>query len=115
MGRKALLYLDRPQIFTCLKCGTHLSSAEQILSKQFHGRGGKAYLFHSAVNVSVGPLERRSLLTGMHTVCDIFCKRCDDCVGWKYHAAEEESQQYKVGKFILEKTRLGKEDWPPKP
>ena len=111
MGRKIKDYLDCNNIYNCLNCGTHLSSKDQILSKAFHGRGGKAYLFHLAINVSVGPLEQRNLLTGMHTVCDIFCNGCGECVGWKYHAAEEEREQYKVGKFILEKTRLGKEDW----
>jgi hypothetical protein len=31
------------------------------------------------------------------------------CLGWKYVAAEEESQRYKVGKFILEEKRVCRE------
>ncbi|KAI4746929.1 yippee-domain-containing protein [Aureobasidium sp. EXF-12298] len=44
----------------------------------------------------------RQLVTGAHTVSDISCAQCGSVLGWKYVAAEEESQQYKVGKFILE-------------
>jgi Yippee zinc-binding/DNA-binding /Mis18, centromere assembly len=31
---------------------------------------------------------------------------CGSVLGWKYVAAEEDSQQYKVGKFILETKRV---------
>jgi len=36
---------------------------------------------------------------------------CDALVGWKYEEAFEESQKYKEGRFILEKTKLMKIDW----
>lgn len=39
------------------------------------------------------------LMTGLHTVCDVFCTRCDNPVGWTYLQAFEESQKYKEGKF----------------
>lgn len=32
-------------------------------------------------------------------------------VGWKYEEAFEESQKYKVGKFILEKPKIDKAEW----
>jgi hypothetical protein len=44
----------------------------------------------------------RQLVTGAHTVADLECKICGNVLGWKYVAAEEENEQYKVGKFILE-------------
>ena len=47
----------------------------------------------------------RHLVTGMHTVADVSCALCGSILGWKYVAAEEESQRYKVGKFILETRR----------
>lgn len=31
---------------------------------------------------------------------------CDSVLGWKYVEAEEESQRYKVGKYILETKRV---------
>ena len=108
MGRKIKDYLDCNNIYNCLNCGTHLSSND-LFSKAFHGRGGKAYLFHLAINVSVGPLEQRNLLTGMHTVCDIFCNGCGGVLDGSI-TQRKKREQYKVGKFILEKTRLGKED-----
>ena len=47
-------------------------------------------------------------MTGMHTVADIRCagETCGSVLGWKYVAAEDESQKYKVGKFILECGRV---------
>lgn len=36
------------------------------------------------VNVSVGEREERMMMTGLHTVADIFCVGCGSIVGWKY-------------------------------
>ena len=36
------------------------------------------------VNIITGQKEQRILLTGLHTVCDIYCKGCNNNVGWKY-------------------------------
>jgi len=85
------------------------------------------------VNITVGEKEERLMMTGMHTVVDIFCVGCGASVGWKYvrsllhysflisfcifssisgchqipclfqEAAHEKSQKYKEGKFILER------------
>jgi hypothetical protein len=38
----------------------------------------------SSVNVTPGVKEDRMMMTGMHTVCDIFCVGCGSIVGWKY-------------------------------
>jgi len=46
------------------------------------------------------------MTTGMHAVADIYCARCLRVVGWKYMEAFEQSQKYKEGKFILERTKL---------
>ena len=45
-------------------------------------------------------------MTGAHTVGDISCAQCGSVLGWKYIAAAEESQRYKVGKFILETKKV---------
>ncbi|KAL0426253.1 UNVERIFIED_CONTAM: protein yippee-like [Sesamum latifolium] len=74
--------------------------------QSFHCRHGKAYLFDKVVNVTVGEKEERMMMTGMHTVVDIFCVACGSIVGWKYEAAHEKSQKYKVGKFILERFKV---------
>lgn len=48
----------------------------------------------------------RELLTGMHVVADVSCTICGVTLGWKYVDAKEQSQKYKVGKFILEMKRV---------
>jgi hypothetical protein len=45
-------------------------------------------------------------VTGQHIVSDISCQVCGSTLGWKYVEASEESQKYKVGKFILETKRI---------
>lgn len=39
-------------------------------------------------------------------VADITCAVCRAKVGWKYIDAKEESQKYKIGKFILETQKV---------
>ena len=45
-------------------------------------------------------------MTGQHTVSDVSCSICGTVLGWKYVEAAEESQKYKVGKYILETKRI---------
>lgn len=37
----SMIYLDGPQVYSCAKCRTHLTSHDEIISKSFHGRHGK--------------------------------------------------------------------------
>lgn len=108
----------------CSKCGAELCLKAQIISKGFTGRHGRAYLVSaeptaSAVSMSGSTSQAESLpntvmqrpvprqyVTGLHTVCDISCAFCGSVLGWKYVSAEEESQRYKVGKFILETKQI---------
>ncbi|KAI9045118.1 yippee/mis18 family protein [Aspergillus affinis] len=107
----------------CSRCATDLCLTSQIISKGFTGRHGRAYLVSAepeacavSVNATSSPTVSlpntiiqkpvpRQLVTGSHTVSDISCAFCGSVLGWKYVAAEEESQRYKVGKFILETRR----------
>jgi hypothetical protein len=56
--------------------------------------------------VSAGPEENRMLITGMHTVRDIFCEACHEPLGWTYVKAYEASQKYKEGLFIIERVKM---------
>ena len=107
----------------CATCATDVCLTSQIVSKGFTGRHGRAYLVSpSAVLAAGNPLclpntktdtpSQRQLVTGVHTVSDVRCAFCGSMLGWKYDAAEEESQRYKVGKYILE-TRMvcASSDW----
>ncbi|KAN0055845.1 hypothetical protein ACTA71_011732 [Dictyostelium dimigraforme] len=109
MGRLFKTYLTGPSIICCLNCKTHLTLHDQLISKQFQGRHGTAFLFGTCSNITVGPSEDRTLTTGMHIVADIYCIDCGETLGWKYEFAKEESQKYKVGKYILEKAKIQKE------
>ncbi|KAL2802278.1 yippee zinc-binding/DNA-binding /Mis18, centromere assembly-domain-containing protein [Aspergillus granulosus] len=103
----------------CSNCAAHLCLTSQIISKGFTGRHGRAYLVsaQSTVNALTNSAESlpntvlqapvsRNLVTGAHTVSDITCAFCGSVLGWKYISAEEDSQKYKVGKFILETRKV---------
>ncbi|KAL1993400.1 hypothetical protein VTN49DRAFT_3349 [Thermomyces lanuginosus] len=109
----------------CARCAAHICFTSQIISKGFTGRHGRAYLVSadpvsptapsptvtapqntSLPNTLTQRAVSRQLVTGAHTVCDISCVFCGSVLGWKYLAAEDESQRYKVGKFILERKKI---------
>lgn len=108
----------------CSRCATDLCFTNQIISKGFTGRHGRAYLVSpesstspplclsnantvaSLPNTHTHKAVPRQLVTGAHTVSDVSCAFCGCVLGWKYISAEEESQRYKVGKYILETRRI---------
>ncbi|KAJ3391898.1 hypothetical protein HDU92_008744 [Lobulomyces angularis] len=108
MGRLYRQYIDNKlsSIFVCACCKTHLTSAEELVSKSFVGKSGSAYLFDKVCNVLEGNEVKRKMTTGQHIVKDIFCLNCQEYVGWFYEKAFESDQKYKEGKFILEKSLI---------
>ncbi|KAG1662309.1 hypothetical protein FOA52_011467 [Chlamydomonas sp. UWO 241] len=106
-------YIAQPRVLCCSNCHAHLTNHDDVYSKNFQGRHGRAYLCSNVVNVSVGAKEQRLLITGLHTVADITCNHCATVLGWKYEHAFEPSQKYKEGKFIVEKRWLmqDKDTW----
>ncbi|XAR65923.1 hypothetical protein NMG60_11011931 [Bertholletia excelsa] len=105
MGRLFVVTLEG-KIYSCKHCRTNLALYDDIVSKSFHCRHGKAYLFSKVVNVTVGEKEDRMMMTGLHTVSDIFCVGCGSIVGWKYDTAHEKNQKYKEGKSVLERFKI---------
>nr|KJB78783.1 hypothetical protein B456_013G018700 [Gossypium raimondii] len=83
MGRLFVVNLEG-KVYSCKHCKTHLALSDDIVSKSFHCRHGKAYLFSKVVNVTTGEKEDRLMMTGLHTVADVFCVGCGSIVGWKY-------------------------------
>ncbi|KAI0881750.1 yippee-domain-containing protein [Annulohypoxylon maeteangense] len=109
----------QPNTIRCSTCASDFAFASQIVSKGFTGRYGRAFLVsppdqpsrkgtkgRDLINIKVGKSETRVLVTGSHVVADIVCAVCHTKIGWKYIDAKEESQKYKVGKFILETQRV---------
>ncbi|KAK3379428.1 yippee [Lasiosphaeria ovina] len=102
MGLKYNTYLDGNKIYGCKNCKAHLANHLDIISRNFRGQHGKAYLFNNVVNVDALDPDERHMTTGRHIVRDIKCRECKDIVGWKYDKAFENAEKYKEGKFILE-------------
>ncbi|KAJ4703521.1 Protein yippee-like, partial [Melia azedarach] len=104
-----LVELKGRSFYKCRFCNSHLALADNVLSWSFNCRRGRAYLFSEVVNIMLGPPEERLMLSGLHTVEDIFCCCCGQILGWKYVAAHEKNQKYKEGKFVLERWRITEE------
>ncbi|KAG5239940.1 protein yippee [Salix suchowensis] len=109
MGRLFVVNLEG-KFYSCKHCRTHLALYDDIVSKTFQCKHGKAYLFEKVANVFVGEKEERRMITGLHVVADIFCVGCGSIVGWKYETAHEKSQKYKEGKSVLERFKLSGPD-----
>eukprot|EP00262_Sarcandra_glabra_P013352 TRINITY_DN3680_c0_g1_i1.p1 TRINITY_DN3680_c0_g1~~TRINITY_DN3680_c0_g1_i1.p1 ORF type:complete len:107 (+),score=12.14 TRINITY_DN3680_c0_g1_i1:357-677(+) len=103
--------LAGPRLYSCYNCRNHVALHDDIISKAFQGRNGRAFLFAHAMNIVVGQKEDRQLITGLHTVADVYCSDCREVLGWKYERAYEETQKYKEGKYILEKSKIVEENW----
>ena len=112
MGRLFLENLDSEKVYSCKKCKAHLVDKNQLVSKNFHGKTGRAFLFNCAVNVDLGPPKDKVMMTGLHTVKSVICKQCRQVVGWTYVYAYEQSEKYKEGKFIIEKAYMVKDQIP---
>ncbi|KAI4299411.1 hypothetical protein L6164_032878 [Bauhinia variegata] len=105
MGRIFLVELEG-RAYRCRFCDSPLALADDLLSRSFNCSQGRAYLFSNVVNVTLGPQEERMMLSGLHTVEDIFCCSCGQILGWKYVVAHDKNQRYKEGKFVLERWRI---------
>ncbi|KAI9254828.1 yippee zinc-binding/DNA-binding /Mis18, centromere assembly-domain-containing protein [Sporodiniella umbellata] len=107
MGLSYRHYLDESaSIYACRQCETHLSSSENVISRQFHGQHGQAFLFEQVVNVDYGKAQDRHMSSGLHRVKDVFCTHCLTLIGWTYVKAFTSVNKYKEGKFVLEKKLL---------
>lgn len=106
MGRLYLDYLDSRHVYTCANCHTHFVDSENLISKVTHTKTlfivckelswedwqglfilecvSILIINHHRVNVFVGPESEKTMMTGLHRVCDIFCKICFKTVGWTY-------------------------------
>ncbi|KAH7546042.1 protein yippee-like At5g53940 [Ziziphus jujuba] len=105
MGRVFLVELDG-KAYRCRFCDIPLALVDEVLSRSFNCRQGRAYLFSNVVNITLGSEEERLMLSGSHTVEDIFCCCCGQILGWKYVVAHDKNQKYKEGKFVLERWRI---------
>jgi hypothetical protein len=47
MPRKLIKFLEGDNIYSCIHCGTHLTSLSELISKSFNGQSGRAFLFNN--------------------------------------------------------------------
>lgn len=114
MGKMFFEHMGGVKVYYCGSCLLNLTNQESLLSRHFHGETGRAFLFKKAVNYTEGCVQRRQMMTGVHHARDVFCKKCNTKIGWKYEFAEEESQRYKEGCLVIECAYM-KESSPPHP
>ncbi|KAK4571128.1 hypothetical protein RGQ29_029811 [Quercus rubra] len=95
--------------YNCRNCQNPIALRSDLLSKDFLGKSGPAYLFSHAMNIIVGQKEDRKLITGLYTIADIYCCNCGEVLGWKYLRSYDVRHKNKEGKFIIERARISKE------
>ncbi|KII65684.1 Protein yippee-like MOH1 [Thelohanellus kitauei] len=106
IGIPSIRHLDGNQTVKCATCRCPLTLIQNIRSGKFTGQTGSAYLVDGVINVIKGIRCHRRMMSGPHIVCDIFCHICRQRLGWYYEFAENPEQQYKEGKYVLEKSLI---------
>lgn len=112
MGLKCTDYFetskyDSPdiQIITCKSCSSHLCLSDLILSDNFSGSTGPAYLVDNLINVQINPkTEDTQMKTGAYKINKVECHQCLKTLGWYYKKSYSYSETYKEGKFVIEKS-----------
>lgn len=61
------------------------------------------------MNIALGQTKEKQLITGLYNVADVYCKSCDEVLGWKYIRAYDAANSSKEGKFIIEQMKVAKE------
>ncbi|KAG5416179.1 hypothetical protein IGI04_003746 [Brassica rapa subsp. trilocularis] len=99
MGRLFLVNLEGKS-YSCRHCNTNIALCSDVVSKSFQSRHGKAYLFRKVANVYAGEKEDRMMMTGMHTVVDIYCVKCGSYLGWRYVCGPDENNYLVVAQEV---------------
>ncbi|ANZ73615.1 BA75_01741T0 [Komagataella pastoris] len=90
-------------LLLCNQCYTQVCQMPLIISDNFHGKHGKAYLVSHLLNVDLDEKpSTKIMLTGEYLVTNVYCKQCQSCLGWKYLESDSRKENYKVGKFVIE-------------
>ena len=80
--------MNHEQLIQILSCQISC----QIINVHFPAKN-KIYSEYNFIFNFSAPSER-VMLTGRHWVRDVFCKKCNDKLGWMYEFALEENQRY---------------------
>ncbi|KAI0988006.1 hypothetical protein GJ496_001731 [Pomphorhynchus laevis] len=102
MGVFYIEYLSAPDVYYCKSCLIPLTTRLYLISRRFTGLTGPASLYHKVVNVILGDVKEKMLITGRHFTRDVHCKKCQTLLGWFYEYACSPAHLYKEGNTILE-------------
>lgn len=95
------------KIITCKGCSSHLCMSSMVVSDNFTGASGAAYLVDRVINVELNPVVQESeMTTGHYLISKAHCHQCKVQLGWKYHKAFLFQEKYKEGKFVIERAYL---------
>ncbi|KAJ1427848.1 Yippee/Mis18/Cereblon [Sesbania bispinosa] len=100
---------DQSATYRCKNCQNPVAFRSELLSKNYKGKSGPAFLFSHVRNIVTGPKQDKNLMTGLYTIAGIFCSNCGEELGWKYIQAYEARQKFKEGGFIIERAKITKE------
>ncbi|CAL9047601.1 unnamed protein product [Musa banksii] len=95
-----------PRVYRCGKCRTHVSRSDDILAEtQEHY--GPVILFYRATNIYLGPEQGwRRLRGGLSKVADVFCRGCDENLGWKYVRTHDFPNNFTEGMFSIDSAKI---------
>ncbi|WPK27765.1 hypothetical protein PUMCH_005165 [Australozyma saopauloensis] len=92
------------QIIVCAECTSHLCLSSLIISDNFWGLSGKAYLVDSVINTLLDPTDIETMMkTGTYLINKIRCRQCSTILGWLYKKSYSGAETYKEGKFVIER------------
>lgn len=92
------------EVIVCNECLAHLCLSSLVLSDQFWGLSGEAYLVDRLINIVCDKKDlETSMRTGVYVINKIKCLQCSTKLGWHYKKSFKYSEYYKEGKYVIEK------------
>eukprot|EP00440_Ansanella_granifera_P005571 gb/GFBE01006051.1/.p1 GENE.gb/GFBE01006051.1/~~gb/GFBE01006051.1/.p1 ORF type:complete len:551 (+),score=70.55 gb/GFBE01006051.1/:1-1653(+) len=98
---------DDAVVYHCTRCRSPILRTKDIVSTNYHGARGPAFLVNQLYNTVVDRAPySAAFVTGAYSVCDVACAGCSIQLAKKYMDAREPSNRFKIGKFLLERTMV---------
>ena len=90
------------QIITCKGCSSHLCLSDLILSDNFNGASGPAYLVEDLINIEFNlQSEETPMKTGVYKINKVKCHQCKNQLGWYYKNLIHLLKLIKKGNLLL--------------
>eukprot|EP00929_Paragymnodinium_shiwhaense_P032124 TRINITY_DN17866_c0_g1_i1.p1 TRINITY_DN17866_c0_g1~~TRINITY_DN17866_c0_g1_i1.p1 ORF type:complete len:584 (+),score=128.38 TRINITY_DN17866_c0_g1_i1:135-1886(+) len=98
---------DDALVYHCCRCRSPILRFGDIVSMNYHGAWGPAFLVNRLYNSAVERVAyAAAFVTGGYTVSDVGCSVCRLMLGKKYIEARDPVNFFKVGKYLLEQTMV---------